>query len=331
MAYCSTIATKKHYTSDKSPLRSNVIIKILDTKMTIKNPATQDLIDALSLQRLDERIFLGQSFDFVGPRVFGGQVLAQALLAGFYSLNDKKPCHSLHAYFLRGGDICYPISYEVTVLRDGRTLSARQIMASQTIDGKQKTIFSMSASYAPMTQPALTHQKPMPTYPHPSTLKTETELFASYAQSYPLPATTKQRLTRPRPLVICPADPQFLPTKKDPKQALWLQLDGVDVASLAIDMTVFHQATLAFASDFYLLTTALRPHKVNLLTEGLQVASIDHSMHFYRPFLVNEWLLYELASDVAAFDRGLNDGQFWQDGNLVAATRQEGLMRYRPL
>lgn len=284
------------------------------------------LLKTLTLTETKKDVFVGESYDYVGPRVFGGQVLAQALMAGFHSLSVPKPCHSLHGYFLRGGDIHYPVHYEVTRLRDGRSLSARQITAVQYINGERHLIFSMMASFSPMDELGLSYQSAMPAHPTPDTLKSEQELKTKYLHK--VPDVLKERFMRERHVLIKPItekDP-ITPEPMPPKQATWLSIPALNEDSVAI-----HQALLAFSSDFYLAGTGLMSHGLTYSSAGLQVASIDHSMHFHRPFDVREWLLYEMWSDTTSFDKGLNHGQFWQDGKLVATTQQEGLMRLMDL
>lgn len=286
------------------------------------------LLDTLNLTQIAPDTYQAPSFDYVGARIFGGQVLAQALMAGALTLTVDKPCHSFHGYFLKGGDIRYPVVYQVRRLRDGASLSARQIVAVQYIptpDGmdKEQVIFSMIASFAPF-EGGLDYQKPMPDYPHPHTLKSEQALKDEYLDS--IPDALKPRFMRKRHIEIRPVTPRdpIFPEPMHPRQANWLRVHELGTQPVAI-----HQALLAFASDFYLVGTALMPHGISYLTKGLQVASIDHSMHFHRPFDVNQWLLYEMWSDTASHAKGLNHGQFWQDGHLVATTQQEGLMRLR--
>lgn len=281
----------------------------------------QDLLNTITLNRLDDRTFVGESFDYVGARVFGGQVLAQALMAAAKTLIDDKPCHSLHAYFLLGGDIRYPVFYEVTPLRDGKTLSARQIRAYQEYDGKTHTIFMMMASFADF-EGGLDHHTPMPSYPSPDELQDEQTLKARHFDE--VPPVWHERFVRRRHITVKPIHPQnpVRPTPTEPKQAAWFCLPELGNQPQAIQ-----QALLAFASDYYLVTTGLLPHGINMVTRGLQIASIDHSMHFHRPFDLNDWLLYDMKSDTTSHAKGLNFGQFWQNGKLIATTHQEGLMR----
>lgn len=289
---------------------------------------TQTLLQMLNLQQdpSGADIFIGQSYDFVGERVFGGQVLAQALMAS--SLTTDKPCHSLHAYFLVGGDIRYPVHYEVVKLRDGRSLSARQITAVQYIDGVRQVIFGMMASHAPMTdemyENSLTYQKSMPSYPSPRSLKDEQEI--KLEQLHKVPEQFHERFLRERAVLIKPINPKdpIFPHPTIPRQAVWLTVPKLDSDTVAI-----HQALLAFSSDFYLINTSLLSHGLTYASPKMQMASIDHSLHFHRPFDVSDWLLYDMKSDVTGYDRGLNLGQFWQNGNLVATATQEGLIRQR--
>lgn len=292
------------------------------------NSPAQTLLAMLDLQKnpaaTDE--FIGSSYDFVGRRIFGGQVLAQALMAS--SLTTDKPCHSLHAYFLVGGDIRYPVHYEVLRLRDGRSLSARQITAVQYINGARQVIFGMLSSHAPMQeahyQNSLTYQKSMPSYPKPETLKTEQQL--KQEQIHSIAPENQERFLREREVLIKPINPKdpVHPHPTIPRQAVWLCVPDIKDQPIAI-----HQALLAFSSDYYLIGTSLLSHGLTYQSPNMQMASIDHSLHFHRPFDISQWLLYDMKSDVTGYDRGLNLGQFWQDGALVASASQEGLIRQK--
>ncbi|OOS03560.1 acyl-CoA thioesterase-2 [Moraxella cuniculi DSM 21768] len=288
------------------------------------------LIDTLTLDKIATDTFQAPSFDYVGPRVFGGQVLAQALMAAAQTLEIDKPCHSLHGYFLRGGDIQLPVVYQVRRLRDGRSLSAREITAVQYVpthaddksaETKPQVIFSMIASFSPM-EGGLDYQPAMPQYPAADSLKTEQQLKADYLHK--IPESLQARFMRPRHVEIRPVHPQdpISPAPTTPRQANWLRISDIGEQPVAI-----HQALLAFVSDYYLVGTALMSHGLSLMSRGLQLASIDHSMHFHRPFDIREFLLYEMWSDTTSHAKGLNHGQFWQAGKLVATTQQEGLMR----
>lgn len=168
----------------------------------------------------------------------------------------------------------------------------------------------------------LDYQETMPTYPSPDTLPTEQELKPRYLDS--IPPALHERYLRPRHVEIRPIHPRdpINPEPAQPHQALWMRVPDLDEQPVAI-----HQALLAFASDFHLLSTSLLGHGMSFMTRGLQTASIDHSMHFHRPFDIREFLLYEMWSDTTSHAKGLNHGQFWQNGKLIASTQQEGLMR----
>ncbi|WP_049235640.1 acyl-CoA thioesterase [Moraxella canis] len=289
-----------------------------------------DLLNTLKLKEIADNVYEGPSYDYVGPRVFGGQVLAQALMAAAKTMTIDKPCHSLHGYFLRGGDIRLPIVYQVRRLRDGRSLSAREVIAVQYVpttdkDGKDTTseqvIFSMIASFSPM-EGGLDYQESMPEYPPPTSVKTEQELKTQYLHKIPEPL--RARYMRPRHVEIRPIMPRdpVAPEPQRPRQASWVRVNDIGEQPVAI-----HQALLAFVSDYYLAGTGLMSHGLSFMTRGLQMASIDHSMHFHRPFDITEYLLYDMWSDTTSHAKGLNHGQFWQDGKLIASAQQEGLMR----
>ncbi|UTO04350.1 acyl-CoA thioesterase II [Moraxella sp. FZLJ2107] len=301
---------------------------------TLPETGIDALLEVLKLRQDGDDTFVGDSIDFVGPRVFGGQVLAQALLSAAYTLEYDKPCHSLHGYFLRGGDIRLPITYQVRRLRDGRSLSAREVIAVQYVEGldkngqkvtKEQVIFSMIASFSPM-EGGLEYQGRMPSYPAPETLQTEQQLKHTLVDKVPEPL--KLRFMRERPIEMRPIHPQdpINPAPTYPRHAFWVRAYKLGEQPVAI-----HQAVLAFISDYYLAGTSLLGHGLTLTTPGMQMASIDHSMHFHRPFDVTEFLLYDMWSDTTSHAKGLNHGQFWQNGHLVASTQQECLMRKHPV
>ncbi|MGP4714028.1 MULTISPECIES: acyl-CoA thioesterase [unclassified Psychrobacter] len=287
-----------------------------------------ELLETVALTEVSPDVFEGKSHDYVGSRIFGGQVLAQAIMAAAHTLGEDKPCHSLHGYFLRGGDINQSVIYQVRRLRDGRSLSAREVTAIQYKEVKgrapvEQVIFSMIASFSPM-EGGLEYQEDMPVYPPPEDLLSEQDLKEEYVGK--VPEALKARFMRRRHVEIKqvkPRDP-INPEPSKPKQANWLRIRELGNQPIAIQ-----QALLAFSSDFYLVGTGLMSHGVSFMTKGLQAASIDHSMHFHRPFDLNNWLLYDMWSDTTSNAKGLNHGQFWQDGSLVATVQQEGLMRLR--
>lgn len=287
-----------------------------------------ELLATVSLTEISPDVFKGASHDYVGARIFGGQVLAQAIMAAAHTLDEDKPCHSLHGYFLRGGDIQQSVIYQVRRLRDGRSLSAREVTAIQyqEVAGKEpveQVIFSMIASFSPIEE-GLEYQEDMPIYPPPEDLLSEQELKEDYVDK--VPEALRWRFMRRRHVELKPVEPRdpIKPERRKPKQAHWMRIHQLGKQPVAIQ-----QALLAFASDFYLVGTGLMSHGVSFVTKGLQAASIDHSMHFHRSFDLNDWLLYDMWSDTTSSAKGLNHGQFWQDGKLVATVQQEGLMRLR--
>ena len=282
------------------------------------------LLETLTLVPYEEGVFIGQSHDYVGARIFGGQVLGQALMAASHTVDSDKPCHSLHGYFLRGGDIKQPVYYQVETLRDGRSLAARRVTARQRDDKQQmQVIFTMMASFA-VWETGLDYQKPMPNYPLPEQLLTEQQLKNQVVDK--IPDALKARYMRKRHVELKPVNPRdpIHAVPMPPNQANWVRIPELQQQSIQVQ-----QALLAFASDFYLVGTALMPHGVSFMNQNLQAASIDHSMHFHRPFDLNDWLLYDMWSDTTSNAKGLNQGQFWQAGQLVATVQQEGLMRLR--
>lgn len=245
-------------------------------------------------------------------------------MAASHTVEASKPCHSFHGYFLRGGDINKPVHYQVEKLRDGRSLASRQVTARQYNDAQQPVIiFTMLASFSPF-EDGLDYQETMPTYPLPDHLLTEQQLKDQVVGK--IPDALKARYMRQRHVEIKPVQPRdpIHPQPMTPAQANWLRVPELGKQSIQVQ-----QALLAFSSDFYLIGTGLMPHGISFMTKGLQAASIDHSMHFHRPFDLSDWLLYDMWSDTTSHAKSLNHGQFWQEGKLVATTQQEGLMRLR--
>jgi acyl-CoA thioesterase-2 len=281
---------------------------------------SKSLVDTLALERIEVNLFRGHAPKDEGPRIFGGLVIAQALLAG-YGTVDESLCHSLHCYFLRPGDPSIPILYEVDRARDGRTFTARRVTAIQ--HGEQ--IFNMAASFQ-RPEDGLEHQDPPPDAAGPENLADEEDLRRALMES--LPARVRQMAERHRPIDMRPVDPaDFMPdAPAEPVQLVWMraaQPIGAD--------PVFNQAALAYASDMSLLSTSMRPHGMSWRTPGIQTASIDHAIWFHRPCDFNEWCLYVQRSPSASGSRGFNLGAVYsRDGRLVASTAQEGLIRYRP-
>ncbi|EXH35351.1 MULTISPECIES: acyl-CoA thioesterase [Acinetobacter calcoaceticus/baumannii complex] len=286
------------------------------------NALTQELVDLLTLEKLEENIYRGISRNLVGKRVFGGQVLGQALRAASYTTD--RPAHSLHAYFLYGGDINAPIIYEVDRLRDGKSFVSRQVRAIQ----HGRVIFSAMVSFA-NPEEGLNYQHQEPEYPAPETLKSENELKEGILNF--VPENVRASLMRERHVEIRPIDPvnPFQPQPEAPYNAHYIRTH--DRIPKQLDDIALHQAIVAFYSDFTLMTTALRPHGLSYISPSLQCASIDHAIYFHRPLRADEWMLYDMEATVSAASRGLNFGRMWQNGQLVCSTVQEGLIRLREI
>jgi acyl-CoA thioesterase-2 len=280
----------------------------------------ENLIDALALERIEVNLFRGVAPSDQGPRIFGGHVIAQALL-GAYKTVEGRVCHSLHCYFIRPGDPAIPILYEVDRARDGRTFTTRRVTAIQ--HGEQ--IFNLAASFQ-TPESGLEHQDAMPKVPMPDALPDERDLRAAYTER--LPPKMREMVLRPRPIEMRPVDAQdFLsPRSGEAGQNIWMRA----TAPLGDDL-VLNQAVIAYASDMSFLSTSMRPHGMGWQTPGLQTASLDHAIWFHRPSRFNDWHLYAQKSPSASGSRGFNLGEIYNiDGRLVASTAQEGLMRYRP-
>ena len=282
--------------------------------------ALKNLLTLLNLEKIEEGLFRGQSEDLGLRQVFGGQVVGQALYAAKETVPEERLVHSFHSYFLRPGDSQKPIIYDVEVLRDGNSFSARRVAAIQN----GKPIFYMTASFqAP--EDGFEHQKTMPDAPSPDELKSETEIARSVAHL--LPPLLKEKFIKDRPLEVRPVE-FHNPLKghvAPPARQVWIRANG----ELQDDLRV-HQYLLGYASDLNFLPVALQPYGIGFLEKGIQIATIDHSMWFHRPFNINEWLLYNVESTSASGARGFVRGEFYtQDGVLVASTVQEGVMRNR--
>jgi acyl-CoA thioesterase-2 len=279
-----------------------------------------ELIELLALERLEENLFRGQSQDLGWGRVFGGQVLGQALSAAVQTVPEGRFAHSLHAYFLRPGAVDRPIVYDVDRIRDGGSFTTRRVVAIQN----GKAILNMSASFQIM-EDGFDHQSTMPEAPGPDGIASEQELSHRVADLIPEPM--RERVLADRPIELRPVDP-YNPLRPRPRgtdRKVWYR-----ASDTLPDDPALHQYLLAYASDFQFMGTSMQPHGVSWLTPGMQVASLDHSMWFHRPFRMDEWLLYDIESPSASGARGLVRGAFYTaDGVLVASTAQEGLIRDR--
>ena len=277
------------------------------------------LLDLLDLEPIEENIYRGQNRNIGTGRIFGGQVLAQALVAAARTVGDDRPVHSMHGYFILAGDLDVPVVYFVDTLRDGGSFTTRRVTAIQ----HGKAIFNLSASFH-RPEEGWDHQAPMPAVPDPESLPKELDLVRERAHE--LPDAIRPYLTQDRPLDIRLVGRH--PFDDSPEEAVrhyWFKAEGT-----LGDALLEHQAVLAYASDYGLLGAALDPHGVSYRDPRLMVASLDHSIWFHRPFRVDEWLLYATESPIAAGARGFCRGSFYtRDVVLVASTAQEGLMRVK--
>lgn len=280
------------------------------------NPV-QELLSLLDLEPIEVNIFRGLSPKDRSQRVFGGQVLGQALVAATRTV-EERVCHSLHAYFLLPGDPKVPILYEVDRSRDGKSFSSRRVVAIQ----HGRPIFHMSVSFQ-IEEPGLEHQIDAPAVPRPETLPSEDDMRRAVADK--IPAEYREHFLRPRPIELRPVDSgDFLnPGKRPPHRAVWVRATGP-----LPDECALQQCVLAYASDMTLLDTCLLPHAIGWFDKRVQMASIDHAMWFHRPFRADAWLLYVQDSPAASGARGFNRGLIYaEDGTLVASVAQEGLVR----
>ena len=286
----------------------------MDTKTSAALP---ELLELMELERLEINLFRGQSRDIGTPRVFGGQVLAQALLSATQTVEDRN-VHSLHAYFLRAGDPEAPIVYDVDRSRDGRSFTVRRVVAIQ----HGRPIFNMAASFQ-VEEDGLEHQADMPSAPEPESIGSPAPLSAE--QIAQIPQKLRRWFNRKGPFEFRYAqqlDP-LDPGKQPPSKQVWFRCRGVLPKNRALNC-----ALLAYASDFHLIATSTLPHGVSFLQGNLQMASLDHAMWFHRPANISDWLLYACDSPSASGGRGLSRGQiFDQKGRLIASTAQEGLIR----
>lgn len=274
------------------------------------------LLDQLDLETIETNLFRGFTTIPGPPRVFGGQVIGQALIAATRTVEDR-PCHSLHGYFLRPGDPSVPIIYDVDRIRDGRSFTTRRVVAIQ----RGEAIFAMSASFQ-VAEAGLSHQIDMPDVPGPEDCQDETEAFRAHQDE--LPEGFSAHMMRERPIEMRRVETHSFvkPSPRPPYQHVWLR-----ARSTLPDEPALHQCILAYASDMGILSTCTLPHGKSFMT-GLMTASLDHAMWFHRAFRVDEWILFAQDSPAAGGSRGFNRGMmFARDGTLIASVAQEGLIR----
>ena len=279
-----------------------------------------DLLNLLKLEQLEDNFFRGESRDIGRQRVFGGQVLGQALMAANYTVEGFE-AHSLHAYFLRPGDVKAPILYEVDRARDGKSFTNRRIVAIQ----HGRPIFNMTASFQ-VPEEGVQHQAQKPDVPGPDDLADISDVPEEVFKTLPL--EIQRFLTRERPMQMRPVDPVDFTSlePRDPIRYVWIR--AIDHLPDDPDL---HRSLLAYLSDYYFFGTATQPHGIRWEQRNIQMASLDHAMWFHRPFRADEWMLYAIESPNASGARGLVMGRFFKlDGTLVASTVQEGLVRVWP-
>lgn len=301
--------------SKKTPAKSDKM-----EKQASSPSALESLVRILDLEQLEVNLFRGLSPQIGWQRVYGGQVLGQALVAAVRTVDPARIAHSLHAYFLLPGDPSVPIIYEVERIRDGGSFTTRRVKGIQ----HGKAMFSMSVSFQ-KPEAGFDHQTPMPDVPAPEDLPSERDLARQLLER--VPENMRQYWQRERPIEMRPVDlSRYLVAKpRTAAQHIWLRANGK-----LPDTHALHQCVLAYASDFTLLDTALIAHGKLMFDADIQLASLDHALWFHRSFRADEWLLYVQDSPSASGARGFCRGSIYtREGVLVASVTQEGLMRRR--
>ncbi|WP_103503876.1 MULTISPECIES: acyl-CoA thioesterase II [Streptomyces] len=289
------------------------------------NDTLSYLLDLLDLERIEQDIYRGDSHPSVIPRVFGGQVAAQALVAACRTVPDDRLPHSLHSYFLRPGDPGAPIVYNVDRIRDGRSFATRRVVAVQ----HGQPIFHLSASFQAFEE-GLEHQEPMPDAPDPETLPTAAETLPKYADSFVHPAVAELLMEARRAVDLrYVAEPPYATVgePREPRSQVWFRTSGPVTG--VHDNPVVHLCLATYVSDMTLLDSVLLAHGRGGWTVGDVVgASLDHAMWFHRPLRADEWLLYDTESPTSQGGRGLARGRiFTRDGKLAVSVIQEGVVR----
>ncbi len=283
------------------------------------NDAFHKMLSILDLEQIELNLFRGTSPDESWQRVFGGQVIGQALVAATRTVEEFQS-HSLHGYFLRPGDPKVPIIYDVDRIRDGKSFATRRVVAIQ----HGRPIFNMSVSFQ-REEPGLEHQFDMPDVPSPESLPPEEEVRAKVAPL--LPEKFRKYFTRDRAIEIRAVEQTnwVEPKKREPIQHFWIKTRG----EMPEDQNI-NKCVLAYASDMTLLDTCIAPHGVTFIDERLQAASLDHAMWFHRPFKADQWMLFSQDTPSANGAKGFNRGSLYtREGVLVASVAQEGLIRMR--
>ena len=283
--------------------------------------AVEELISILDLEPLERNLFRGRSPQSGWQRVFGGQVISQALVAAQRTVEPDRHVHSLHCYFMRPGDPEVPIIYEVDRIRDGKSFTTRRVVAIQ----HGEAIFSLSASFQ-IDEPGLEHAIEMPEgIPAPETLLSEKDLVSQFIDQ--LPEALRKYWQRERPIEFKPVSLTHYMTREKlpPKQHMWIRVTGP-----VPDDRALQAAVLAYLSDMTLLDTSLFAHGRSFFDRDIQMASLDHAMWFHRPHRLDDWFLYTQDSPNTSGARGFTRGAIYaRDGTLVASVAQEGLIRLR--
>jgi len=279
-----------------------------------------DLLALLTLEKIEEGLYRGQSQDLGFKALFGGQVMGQALSAAQETVEPNRHVHSLHSYFLRPGNAQNPVVYDVENIRDGKSFNTRRVKAIQN----GHAIFYMTASFQ-QNEKGFEHQENMPEVCGPDELPSFTD-FIFDNQQY-IPENVRGKFLSEKPIELRPVEQYnwVSPEQIEPICHMWIKANG----QLPDDPRI-HKYMLAYTSDFHFLPTALFTHGVSHWQPNFQIATIDHAMWFHRPFRFDEWLLYVMKSPTTVGGRGLVQGQiFNQSGDLVATTMQEGVIRQR--
>lgn len=279
-----------------------------------------ELLTLLKLEVIEQGLYRGQSQDLGFRALFGGQVMGQSLSAAQETVASDRYIHSSHSYFLRPGDAKKPVVYEVENIRDGRSFSTRRVKAIQN----GKTIYYMTASFQQI-ESGFEHQDPMPSVPEPEDTPSDGEFIRAHQGESSVKVS--EFFATEKPIELRPVQQYnwLQPQKTEAVCNTWIKANG----TLPDDPRI-HTYMLAYTSDLHFLPTALFPHGASHWRENFQIATIDHSMWFHRPFRMDEWLLYNMQSPTASNGRGLVKGQiFNRQGQLVASTMQEGLIRQR--
>lgn len=281
--------------------------------------ALEELLELLDLEQIETNIFRGMSPSDGWQRVYGGQVIGQALVAASRTVEDEaRSAHSLHGYFLRPGDTTIPILYSVDRIRDGRSFTTRRVVAVQ----QGEAIFSMSVSFQVLER-GLEHQNQIPDVPPPETCIDLQALRRQHSASTTQNIVDQANQPQPIELKFVESFNEFNPNPAPPIQHVWVKTSGKMPKNYRLN-----QCLLAYASDLTLLDTSYRPHGIGWRNDKFQVASLDHSMWFHKPFVTDEWMLYQQDSPFAGGARGFSRGTIFNTkGDLIASVAQEGLIR----